>query len=67
MLTGVLQFIALAGNLCVPGVRREINLTRPRHGTIVNKDLLKELLIPQRCESAGQLFFSQLNAPPCRF
>ena len=39
------------------------DLTGPRDRAVVNEDLLKELLIPQRRESARQLFRPQPRTP----
>ena len=44
--TGRLRPKTLAGNLSVHGIRRQIDLTRPRDGAVVNKDLLEEPDVP---------------------
>ncbi|SPF38046.1 hypothetical protein SBA4_2120028 [Candidatus Sulfopaludibacter sp. SbA4] len=61
--TRLLQFIALAGNLSIHGIRCEINLTGPRDGAIINEDLLEELLIAQRRECTSQSLRPQPDTP----
>jgi hypothetical protein len=57
----VSQSIALAGDLSIYGVRRQIDLTGPRDGSIINEYLLEKLLIQQRSQCTGQFFRPQLH------
>ena len=53
----------LAGDLGVHGIRRQIDLARPRNRAVVNEDLLEELYIGQRRQRTGQLIWLQPHAP----
>jgi len=48
--TCLLRLMALAGDLSVHCIRRQIDLTGPRDSPAINEDLLEKLHIPQRRE-----------------
>ena len=57
----LLQCVALADDLGVHGVWRQIDLAWPRHRTVVYKGLRENLLIPQGGKDASQFLRSQLH------
>src|SRR5712692_2338025 len=57
--TCLLRLMALAGDLSVHRIRRQIDLTWPRDGAAINENLLEKLHIPQRREYTCQLFSPQ--------
>jgi hypothetical protein len=42
----VLQTVAVAGDLSIHGIGRQIDLAGPRNRTVINEYLTEELLIP---------------------
>jgi hypothetical protein len=54
--------VTLAGDLGIHCVRRQINLTGPSNGAVINEDFLEELHIRQRRQCTGQLFSPQPHA-----
>ena len=51
--TCLLRLMALASDLSIHGIRRQIDLTGPRDSAAINEDLLETLHIPQRREDTG--------------
>jgi len=60
---GLLQFRTLAGEFRVHCVRRQIDLSRPRHRAAINENLPEELHVTQGRQYTGQFFLPQTYTP----
>jgi len=62
-LAHLVRLVALAGNLGVHCIRRQVDVTGPGDRAVIDEDLLKKPHIQQGRERALQLFRPQLHTP----